>query len=61
MDKMFGKIQHKLGVEGTEPEGFKGGFRSDACKSILGTVVTKPANRDGEFWDMLGRGCREGD
>ena len=25
MDKMFGKIQHQPGVEGSGPEGFKGG------------------------------------
>ena len=37
--KMFGKIQHTLGVEGTGHEGFKGGVKSDACKSLLGTVV----------------------
>ena len=37
--QMFGKIQHKLGVEGTGLEGFKGGVRSDACKSLLGIVV----------------------
>ena len=39
MDKMIGKIQHKLGVEGIGPEGFKGGVRSDTCKSLLGIVV----------------------
>ena len=58
MDKMFGKIQHKLGVERTGAEGFKGG---DTCKSLLGTVVTKLANRDGYFWDVLERGCRKRD
>ena len=40
MFKMIGKIQHKLGVEGTGPEGFKKGVRSDDCKSLLGTVVS---------------------
>ena len=39
MVKMFRKIQHKLGVERSGPEGFKGGVRSDACKSLLGIVV----------------------
>ena len=37
--KMFGKINHKFGIEGTGPEGFKGGVRSDACKSLLGIVL----------------------
>ena len=35
---------------GTEPGGLKGGVRSEACKSLLGIVVTKSANRDGDFW-----------
>ena len=33
MDKMFGKIQHQLGVEGTGPAGFKIGVRIVACIS----------------------------
>ena len=52
MDKMIRKIQHKLGVEGTGPAGFKRGVRSDACKSLSGIVVKgdwtlgiKPVNR----------------
>ena len=39
MVKIFGKIQHKRGVEGTGPEGCKAGFRSDAWKWLLGIVV----------------------
>ena len=39
MVKLFGKIKHILGVEGTEPEGFKKRVRSDACKLLLGIVV----------------------
>ena len=39
MVKMFGKIHPKLDVERSGPEGFKGGLRSDACKSLLGIVV----------------------
>ena len=39
MINLFGKIQQKLGVEETEPEGFRGGVRSHACKSLLGRVM----------------------
>ena len=29
--------------------------------NAFGDVVTKPANRDGGFWDVLRRGCKEED
>ena len=40
IDKMFMKNQHKLGIEETGPEGYKGGVRRDKTwKSLLGTLV----------------------
>ena len=39
MDKMFGKIQHQPGIEGSGPEGFKGGVRSVACISFTRQIL----------------------
>ena len=54
MVKMFGKIQHKLGVERTGPEWFKGGVRSDGCKSLLGIVVRRIGHEGKNCKSLLG-------
>ena len=57
MDKILGKIQHKLGVEGTGPEGYKGGIRSDACKSFWGQWLGRLDMKDKTWksvpWTMV--------
>ena len=39
MVKMFGKIQHKHGFEGTGPDGLKEGVKCDVCKLLSGIMV----------------------
>ena len=54
MDKMFWKIQHKLGVEGTGPEGFMRGvrrldMRDKTCKSLLVATVRRIGHEGQNF------------